>query len=58
VDGAGEKAQVCISYGIRGDSELLLNYGFMRGVTMDGVGNDKDRTGIRKRLAASFLSKC
>jgi hypothetical protein len=52
------RARRLISYGIRGDSELLLNYGFMRGVTMDGVGNDKDRTGIRKRLAASFLSKC
>ncbi len=52
------RARRLISYGIRGDSELLLNYGFMRGVTMDGVGNDKDLTGIRKRLAASFLSKC
>ena len=26
-----EEAQVCISYGIKGDSELLLNNGFLRG---------------------------
>ena len=60
VDGAGERAQVCISYGIRGDSELLLNYGFLRGVTMDGLkaeDGDDSRDSIRKRLAEEFVSR-
>lgn len=58
VDETGrERAQVCISYGIRGDSELLLNYGFLRGVTMDGVGSDGERNEIRKRLAEAYLSR-
>eukprot|EP00804_Cyclotella_cryptica_P021959 CCRYP_000908-RA/>CCRYP_000908-RA protein AED:0.13 eAED:0.13 QI:975/1/1/1/1/1/2/1568/421 len=56
-EGGREKAQVCISYGIRGDSELLLNYGFLRGVTMEGVGSDEERSEIRKRLAEAYLSR-
>ena len=46
-------AQVCISYGIRSDSELLLNYGFVRGFSMEGL---TDRSLIRKRLAEAYLS--
>lgn len=60
VDEGRERAQVCISYGVRKDSELLLNYGFMRGVTMDGVktGDEcDDRSEIRKRLADAFLER-
>eukprot|EP01082_Thalassiosira_pseudonana_P004385 g4405.t1 g4405 contig15:951658-953023(+) len=57
VDEAGERAQVCISYGIRGDSELLLNYGFLRGVTMEEVKEDADRNEIRKRLAEVYVSR-
>jgi hypothetical protein len=58
VDDAGEKAQVCISYGLRGDSELLVNYGFLRGVTMDEAGaSDQDRSEIRKLLAETYLSR-
>merc|ERR1712194_143402 len=58
VDDMGERAQVCISYGVRKDSELLLNYGFLRGVTIDGlkdVDGDIDRDEIRRRLAEQFL---
>lgn len=47
------RAQVCISYGIRSDSELLLNYGFVRGFSMEGL---TDRSLIRKRLAEAYLS--
>jgi len=57
VDEAGERAQVCISYGVRKDSELLVNYGFLRGVTMEGLDNeegDENRDGIRQRLAEQF----
>jgi len=59
-DGSEERAQVCISYGIRKDSELLLNYGFLRGVTMEGLKideEDKGRDGLRKRLADEFVSR-
>ena len=52
--------KVCISYGVRKDSELLLNYGFLRGVTMEGLKNvdeDESRDGIRQRLAEQFLSR-
>jgi hypothetical protein len=60
VDEGRERAQVCISYGVRKDSELLLNYGFMRGVTMDGIKTGDvgdDRSEIRKRLADAFLER-
>jgi hypothetical protein len=54
----GEKAQVCISYGLRGDSELLVNYGFLRGVNMDKVAvDDGERNVIRKQLAETYLSR-
>jgi hypothetical protein len=59
-DGAVERAQVCISYGIRKDSELLMNYGFLRGVTLGGLKNEErsnDRDDIRQRLAGEFLSR-
>jgi len=54
----GDRAQVCISYGVRKDSELLLNYGFLRGVSMEGLGNDAgdgNRDEIRQRLSEQFL---
>lgn len=60
VDDDRERAQVCISYGVRKDSELLLNYGFLRGVTMDGIKNDDgdvERSQIRQRLAEAFLER-
>jgi len=58
VDDTGERAQVCISYGVRKDSELLLNYGFLRGVTVEGLDNvdeNDNRDEIRQRLAEQFL---
>lgn len=55
VDEAGERAQVCISYGVRKDSELLLNYGFLRGVTSNE--GDESRSEIRQRLAETFISR-
>jgi len=57
VDELGERAQVCISYGVRKDSELLLNYGFLRGVTMTGIEMGRDRNEIRERLAEAFISR-
>ena len=60
VDKMVERAQVCISYGIRKDSELLLNYGFLRGVKMEGVNSgegDEGRDEIRARLAEAFVSR-
>lgn len=56
-DESGEIAQVCISYGVRKDSELLLNYGFLRGVTMEDDNGDESRDGIRQRLADTFVSQ-
>jgi hypothetical protein len=59
-DDGRERAQVCISYGDRKDSELLLNYGFMRGVTMDGIKSGEggaDRSEIRERLAEAFIDR-
>lgn len=57
-DETGERAQVCISYGLRGDSELLINYGFLRGVTMDKAANyDNDISEIRKLLAEAYISR-
>ena len=50
------RAQVCISYGIRKDPELLLNYGFLRGVTTKDEG-DECRDAIRQRLADEFVSR-
>mmetsp|Transcript_37702 Transcript_37702/g.79484 ORF Transcript_37702/g.79484 Transcript_37702/m.79484 type:complete len:411 (+) Transcript_37702:205-1437(+) len=60
VDETGERAQVCISYGVRKDSELLLNYGFLRGCTMEGLENkdgEENRDVIRQRLAEQFVSQ-
>ena len=48
----GVRAQACISYGIRKDSELLLNYGFLRGVAIDGTTDE-----IRQRLALEFVNR-
>jgi hypothetical protein len=44
------KEQLYISYGKKKDSELLLNYGFLRGVPTDG-----DASTRRKQLATKFL---
>jgi len=48
----GDRAQACISYGIRKDPELLLNYGFLRGVAMEGTTDE-----IRQRLALEFVNR-
>jgi len=56
----GERAQVCISYGVRKDSELLLNYGFLRGVIMKGFDNnvgDENRNEIRELVAGQFVRR-
>ena len=47
-------AQVCISYGIRKDAELLLNYGFLRGVATGGAAS---RDEVRQRLAEEFVAR-
>lgn len=47
-----DKTQVYISYGPKKDTELLLNYGFLRGVPLDG-----DSAARRRALAEAFLSR-
>lgn len=54
VDGDGERAQACISYGIKSDSELLINYGFLRGVKNDEDGIQDEK---RQRLAEEFVRR-
>jgi hypothetical protein len=44
--------QVFISYGAKKDTELLLNYGFLRDVLLDGDASER-----RKALAESFLAR-
>lgn len=44
------KEQLYVSYGKKKDSELLLNYGFLRGVPTEG-----DTSSRRKQLATMFL---
>lgn len=51
VEEEGQK-QLFISYGKKKDTELLLNYGFLRGVSSDG-----DSTSRRKSLAEAFISR-
>jgi hypothetical protein len=52
--GTGGKRQLFISYGKKTDGELLLNYGFLQGVSSDGEDSD---TGIHRRnLAEEFIA--
>ena len=52
-DGDNERAQACISYGIKTDSELLINYGFLRGVNnADEIQDER-----RRRLADEFVRR-
>lgn len=53
VDENGERAQVCISYGVKSDSELLINYGFLRGVSKEYRSQDEKR----QRLAEEFVRR-
>lgn len=48
---ANGKEQFYISYGKKKDSELLLNYGFLLGVSTEG-----DASSRRKKLAETFLA--
>jgi hypothetical protein len=45
------KPQLFISYGKKKDTELLLNYGFLRGVSSEG-----DSSTRRRKLAETFLA--
>jgi hypothetical protein len=53
IDGDNERAQACISYGIKTDSELLINYGFLRGVN----NADESQDERRRRLADEFVRR-
>lgn len=46
------KTQLYVSYGKKKDTELLLNYGFLRGVPSEGDARTR-----RKALAEAFLSR-
>lgn len=48
----GDKKQLYVSYGVRKDTELLLNYGFLKGVSSDG-----DSSTRRRALADAFLAR-
>merc|ERR1711862_963150 len=45
--------QLFITYGIKNDDELLINYGFLPGVFSNN-DNDDNRDGIRKKLADEY----
>ena len=47
-----EGTQIYISYGKKKDTELLLNYGFLRDVVLNGDSHSR-----RKALAESFLAR-
>ena len=49
---SNSKPQLYISYGQKKDTELLLNYGFLPGVSLDG--DDDER---RKKLAEAFVTR-
>ena len=53
IDEDSERAQACISYGIKTDSELLINYGFLRGVK----NADESQDERRRRLADEFVRR-
>lgn len=50
----GGKRQLFISYGKKTDAELLLNYGFLQGVSSDGEDSDTDIH--RRNLAQEFIA--
>eukprot|EP00536_Pseudo-nitzschia_multiseries_P000609 jgi/Psemu1/178975/e_gw1.7.189.1 len=47
------KQQLYISYGKKSDKELLLNYGFLKGVSSNDASDDSER---RKKLAEKFVA--
>jgi hypothetical protein len=49
----GGKKQLYISYGTKRDTELLLNYGFLEGVSLKG----EDTNSYRQALAEAFLAR-
>ena len=64
-DGGGGENQLFISYGDKGDAELLLNYGFLEDVDMKDFGggsslNDEEKEhwdAVRKLLAETFVER-
>lgn len=58
VDEQNRQQQLCISYGNKGDLELLLNYGFLPGVEGgDGVDEESARERQRRNLAEAIVSR-
>jgi len=47
--------QLYISYGNKGDAELLLNFGFLPGVNVENDASTREEQ--RKRLADAFLQR-
>jgi hypothetical protein len=52
VNESNGKQQLYISYGEKKDTELLLNYGFLRGVSSEG-----DSSARRRKLAEMFVAR-
>ena len=53
----GDETQLYISYGPRSDGELLLNYGFLPGVSSSDVDDDISRDAYRRRLAEEYVKR-
>lgn len=54
----GKDGQIYISYGKnKSDAELLLNYGFLEGVTVDNSHGDQYEDEYRSKLALVFLQR-
>jgi len=58
VDEDNDMSQLYISYGVKRDTELLLNYGFLPGVkTSDDGAEDSERDVVRKALIDAFVDR-
>ena len=53
----GSETQLYISYGPRSDGELLLNYGFLPGVSSSDVDNESSKDAQRRKLSEEFVKR-
>ena len=53
----GDETQLYISYGPRSDCELLLNYGFLPGVSSSDADNESSRDDYRRRLTEEYFKR-
>ena len=53
----GSKRQLYISYGSKSDAELLLNYGFLAGMSSSALASATSSSERRKALAAEYIRR-